>query len=283
PAPATVQGDLPRTSALLSQVFGRRIEALPERARLAVVVAAAEEEGSVETVLHACRSLGAEAADLEAAEAVGILRIRGDRFEFRHPLVRAVAYADASPPLRRRAHRALAEALDAPATKDRWAWHRALSSVEPDEILAAALEDFGSRALASSPGAAQSAFAEAARLSSTDDDRSHRLLGAARAAEASGRAAAAEKLAESAAALASDELQASEIAHLIGRVRARLGDPSAVDTLTAAASRAAAVDPERAALMLAEAVDVAVYADFGRAEAIARTAWELPWPRGGRT
>ncbi|HTK45900.1 MAG TPA: response regulator transcription factor, partial [Patescibacteria group bacterium] len=83
--------------------------------------------------------------------------------------------------------------------------------------------------------------------------------------------------------LASDELRAAEIEYLIGRVRVRLGDPAAVDRLVDAARRAAAVDPERAALMFAEAVDHAVYTDFGRAESIARFAWELPWPRGGRT
>jgi DNA-binding CsgD family transcriptional regulator len=280
---AGLQGDLPRTSALLSRAFGRRIEALPEPARLAVVVAAAEEEGRVDTVLWACRSLGIQAVDLEAAEAVGILRLRGELLEFRHPLVRAVAYADAPAALRRRAHRALAEALAGPATKDRWAWHSALASVEPDDTIADALEEIGRRTLDASPGAAQAAFEEAARMSTDPAERSRRLFGAARAAEAGGRMAVAESLADSAGALASDELHAAEIAHLIGRVRARLGDATAVDMLTEAAGRAAAVDPERAALMYADAVDVAVYTDFGRAESIAQSAWALAWPRGGKT
>jgi DNA-binding CsgD family transcriptional regulator len=282
-APGGVQGDLPRASALLSRAFGRRIEALPESARLAVVVAAAEEESRVETVTRACRSLGVQIADLEAAEAAGILRIRGDRLEFRHPLVRAVAYADASAALRRSAHRALADALEGHATKDRWAWHSALASVEPDDTIADALEDIGRRTLDASPDAAQAAFEEAARMSSGPQDRSRRLFGAARAAEASGRLAVAETLAESAGALASDELHAAEVAHLVGRVRVRLGDATAVDALTDAAGRAAAVDPERAALMFAEAVDVAVETDFGRAKSIARSAWQLAWPRGGKT
>jgi DNA-binding CsgD family transcriptional regulator len=280
---AGLQGDLPRTSALLSRAFGRRIEALADPARLAVVVAAAEEEGRVDTVVRACRSLGVQASDLEAAEAVGILRMRGDRLEFRHPLVRAVAYADASPAVRRGAHRALADVLEGDAAKDRWAWHSALASVEPDDTIAGALEDMGRRALVASPGAAQAAFEEAARMSGSPGDRSRRLFGAARAAEVSGSLAAAEALAESAGALASDDLHAAEVAHLVGRVRARLGDASAVDTLTDAAGRAAAVDPERAALMFAEAVDVAVETDFGRAESIARSAWQLAWPRGGKT
>jgi DNA-binding CsgD family transcriptional regulator len=280
---AGLQGDLPRTSALLSRAFGRRIEALPDPARLAVVVAAAEEEGRVDTVVRACRSLGAQAIDLEAAEAAGILRIRGERLEFRHPLVRAVAYADASAALRRSAHRALAGALDGQPTKDRWVWHSALASVEPDDKIAEALEDIGGRTLDASPGAAQAAFEEAARLSSGQGDRSRRLFGAARAAEGGGRLDTAETFALSAGALASDDLRAAEIAHLVGRVRARLGDASAIDMLTEAAGRAAARDPERAALMFAEAADFAFEINFGRAESIARSAWELAWPRGGKT
>jgi DNA-binding NarL/FixJ family response regulator len=35
--------------------------------------------------------------------------------------------------------------------------------------------------------------------------------------------------------------------------------------------------------MLADAADFAVELDLGRAEAIARSAWQLPWPRGGKT
>ena len=280
---AGLEVDLPRTSALLSRAFGRRIEALQDPARQAVVVAAADDEGRVDTVVRACRALGVQPADLEAAESAGILRMRGDRLEFRHPLVRAIAYADAAPAMRRSAHGALADALEGPATKDRRTWHRALASVEPDESIASALEDIGQRALDASPGAAQSAFEQAARMSTSPGDRSRRLLGAARAAEAGGRAGVAEELAGSAGALTSDELEASEIAHLIGRVRTRLGDPTAVDTLVDAASRAAAFDPERAALMLAEAADVGVYRDFRRAESIARSAWELAWPRGGKT
>ena len=280
---AELQGELPRTSALLSRAFGRRIESLPDRARLAVVVAAAEEDGRVDTILRACQSAGAQAIDLEAAEAVGILRIRGDRLEFRHPLVRAVAYADASPAMRRRAHRALADALQESAAQDRWAWHSALATVEPDDAIANALEDIGRHTLDTSPGAAQTAFEEAARLSSGSGDRSRRLFSAARAAESSGQLPAARTLAESAAALTSDELLEAEVAHLVGRVRARLGDATALDALTDAAVRAAALDPERAALMMADAVDVAVDTDLGRAESIARSAWQLAWPRGGRT
>ncbi|HTK45529.1 MAG TPA: AAA family ATPase, partial [Patescibacteria group bacterium] len=130
--PAGPRGDLPRTGAMLSRAFGRRIEALPAPARLAVVVAAAEEEGRLDRVLGACHALGVATASLEAAEAAGILSIQGTRLEFRHPLVRAIAYANVPAAMRRRAHRALADGLDEPAARDRWAWHSALASVEPD-------------------------------------------------------------------------------------------------------------------------------------------------------
>ena len=65
--------------------------------------------------------------------------------EFRHPLVRAVAYSDATPGVRRDAHRALADALVDRQTEERWAWHRALAAVGPDEVAAGALELVGRR------------------------------------------------------------------------------------------------------------------------------------------
>jgi DNA-binding CsgD family transcriptional regulator len=274
---------LKRSSGLLTHAFGRRIEALSEHARLAVIVAAAEEQGHLETVLRACSSLGIQTVDVEAAEASGIMWIRGDRLEFRHPLVRAVAYADASPASRRSAHRAVAEALQDPAARDLRAWHSALAAVEPDDAIANLLENIGRRTVATSPGAAQAAFQEAARLSTASVDRSRRLFAAAEAAESSGQLAAAQALAESAGAIALDEMLAAEVAHLVGRVRARLGDPTAIDALIDAAARAEVLDPERAALMLADAVEVAVDFDLEQAESLARSAWQLTWPRGGGT
>jgi len=276
--------DPPRTSVLLSRAFGRRIEGLPEATRTALVVSAASDEDRLNLILRACGVLGIDAGALDPAEAAGVVRVDGERLEFRHPLVRAVAYSDATPAGRRDAHRALAEALVDRQTEERWAWHRALAAVGPDEVAAGALEVVGRRSAGRSSSAAARAFEQSARLSVHDADRARRLLGAARAAEIGGRLEAAVALAGEAGRLTTDDLEAAEIAYVLGRATARLGEGGdAIEILTDAADRARAIDPERAALMLAEAADVAIDLDPPRAEAIARSAWELPWPKGGLT
>ncbi len=269
---------------MLSRAFGRRIEGLPEATRTALVVSAASDDDRLNLILRACGVLGIDARALDPAEAAGVVRVEGERLEFRHPLVRAVAYSDATPAVRRDAHRALAEALVDRQTEARWAWHRALAAVGPDEVAAGALELVGRRSTGRSSSAAARAFEQAAKLSVRDADRARRLLEAARAAEEAGRLEASVALADEAGRLTTNDLEAAEIAYVLGRATARLGEGGdAVEILTGAAERARAIDPERAALMLADAVDVAIDIDPPRAESVARSAWELPWPKGGLT
>ena len=87
----------PRTSVLLSRVFGRRMEGLPEATRTALVVSAASDDDRLNLILRACGVLGIDALALDPAEAAGVVRVEGERLEFRHPLVRAVAYSDVPP------------------------------------------------------------------------------------------------------------------------------------------------------------------------------------------
>jgi DNA-binding CsgD family transcriptional regulator/tetratricopeptide (TPR) repeat protein len=274
----------PRTSVLLSRVFGRRMEGLPEATRTALVVSAASDDDRLNLILRACGVLGIDALALDPAEAAGVVRVEGERLEFRHPLVRAVAYSDVTPAVRRDAHRALAEALVDRRTEERWAWHRALAAVGPDEVAAGALELVGRRNSGRSASAAARAFEQAARLSVRDADRARRLLEAARAAEEAGRLDVSVALAEEAGRLTRDDLEAAEIAYVLGRATARIGEGGdVVGILTGAAERVRAIDPERAALMLADAADAAIDLDPPRAESLARSAWELPWPKGGLT
>ena len=99
------------------------------------VVAAADPGGDLDRVVRALRARSLGLAELEVAEAHGVVTLDGDRVTFRHPLMRSAAYHDAARADRRAAHRALADTLpDRSATR---AWHLARAAVGPDEGVAA--------------------------------------------------------------------------------------------------------------------------------------------------
>jgi DNA-binding CsgD family transcriptional regulator len=282
PAPTEQDAGMPAASvalspgSLLAKAFGRRIERLPDETRTALAVAAATDADDLLPVLAACHLLGISAEAFAPAEAAAIFAIEGNTFHFRHPLVRAAAYAVASPPVRRQAHRALAAALIDDWRTTRWAWHRALAAVGPDDDAAAALE--ASAARSTNAHARARALERAARLSEAGPPRTRRLLAAALAAEDAGNLGAAEQQAKEARLAASDARQISEIDHLLGRIWTRNGDPErAAEVLAAGAAIVAPVDPDRAALMLADAVEATIH-DLDRAEGIAAEALGLLRP-----
>ncbi len=261
---------------LLARAFGRRIEGLPPPTRTALAVAAASDDDDLRTVLAACRTLAIGADAFASAEEAGVIAVGNDRLTFRHPLVRAAAYAEAPPAMRRDAHRALAAALVDGQTEERWAWHRALAAVGSDEPAAGALEAIAGRSRSTSSRAR--ALERAARLSPPGSARLRRLVAAALAAEEAGSLALAEALATEAREAATDTARVAEIDHLLGRVWTRLGQTErAVEVLTSGAVLVASHDPDRAALMLADAVEAAID-DLDRAEVIAAEAVRLLRP-----
>ncbi|MEA2619228.1 MAG: hypothetical protein QOC97_1, partial [Chloroflexota bacterium] len=256
--------------------FGRRIARLPLATRTALAVAASSDDDDLRTVLAACRSLAIEADAFGPAEAARVIEVGNDTVTFRHPLVRAAAYAEAPPAMRRDAHRALAAALVDGQTEERWAWHRALAAVGPDEPAASALEASAGRSKSVSSRAR--ALERAARLSRRGPARTRRLLAAALAAEEAGTLPVAESLATAARRDAADATQVAEIDHRLGRVWTRMGETRrAVDVLTTGAALIAPRDPDRAARMLADAVEAAID-DLDRAETIAAEAVRLLQP-----
>jgi len=177
---------LPATAAV-ERRFRGRADALGPQARRALLAAAADDSGDLNTILAAARALGAEPHDLQEAELAELVAVEAGRLEFRHPLVRSAVYHGATPPERRAAHRALAEALDAPAAADRRAWHLAAATLEPNEDVARALEEAAGHALSRSGyAAAASAFHRAARLTPVREARAFRLLRAADASQLGG-------------------------------------------------------------------------------------------------
>ncbi|KAB8189455.1 AAA family ATPase [Nonomuraea phyllanthi] len=125
-----------------------RLAALPEAARRLTLLVAADPGLDAEMLIRAAAPASALTA-VEPAERAGILRCTGDRYDFRDPAVRAVAYHGAPLVRRREAHRLLARLLSEPspgygARRLRLAWHRAYALDGPaaelaDELAAAAL------------------------------------------------------------------------------------------------------------------------------------------------
>jgi DNA-binding CsgD family transcriptional regulator len=258
-------------STSVARAFLRRAGSLPDRAVRALVLAAASDGGDLDVVGRAASSLGLEVADLAAAESAGLVSLRDGRVEFRHPLARSAIYGEAPAEQRREVHRALAGALP-DRDVDRRAWHLAVAAVGPDDAASAALEQAAARARERSAYAvAATAFERAARLAPADERRGRLLYAAADAAWLAGHADRAVSLLDQAREHAHDPGLVLQIEHLRGHVAVRIGpvmEGHAI--LVAAAERAAADDPDRAVVMLAEAVNACFYA--GDAAEMLRTA-----------
>lgn len=175
---AAAVSDLPSG---IEESFRKRIAALPQETRRLLLIAAADPLGEPILVWRAAELQGISAEAAAAAIEAGLCEF-GARVLFRHPLVRAAAYAVGSSDERRRAHAAIAEATDAEADPARRAWHRALASAGPDDAVADELERSAVRARARGGQAAAAAFLEcSADLTLDPARRAERALAAAEA------------------------------------------------------------------------------------------------------
>ncbi len=210
--PAELTYDLPAASTSyerLERAFSRRVESLPRAGRLGLLLAAAEPDAS--TVRRAAEAMGLE-DPLGPAEAAGLIRIHEWSLAFRHPVVRSLAYANASAADRTVTHRALADALRDEADGDRRAWHLAAAADAPDEAIASLLEQTADRAIArGGHAAAARALERSARLSPTRAERARRLLAAFQSQRYSGDGAKARALADEALSLADDPLLRADL------------------------------------------------------------------------
>jgi DNA-binding CsgD family transcriptional regulator len=271
---APVDAPLP-VGARVAQVYAERCGALPERAREVLLLAAASDVGDLPLLAKAAAQTGLDVADLAAAEQAGLVAVAADRVEFRHPLARSAVYAGASGEARRAVHRALAGALP-DADADRRAWHLALAALGPDDVASSALEQAGRRARARSAyDVASQAFERAGALSPDETRRAALLHAAADAAWLGGLASRTVELLDAARRSSPTPAVRVAIEHLRGHVATRRGPVSeAQRILLDGASLAAADDPDRAVVMLAEAVNAGYYA--GEAEAMRTAAARIP-------
>jgi DNA-binding CsgD family transcriptional regulator len=255
----------------LERVYSARLAELAGPTSTALLVAAACDTDQLGPVAAACDALGCSAEALHAAEDVGLVRLRGDRLAFEHPLVRGAVYHGAPAAQRRRAHRALAGVVDGEAR----AWHLASAAVGPDEAAAAALEQAaGTAAARRAYAAAADALQRSARLSPDAAQSTGRLLGAGAAALGAGRAAEAAALAEEAGERAADPFTRAAANHLRAVVALWSGRVvEAMGLLEQSADGIAEASPDMAALALAEASFACCAAgDCPRALALAERA-----------
>jgi DNA-binding CsgD family transcriptional regulator len=210
PGGAGLEGAYPLPGRI-EESFLRRLESLPEEARLLLLVAAAEPVDDPLLVWRAAEQLGIGLSAGAADETEGLLAI-GERVTFRHPLVRSAVYRSATVQERRAVHLALAEATDRDVDPDRRAWHLAAAAAGPDEQVALELERSASRAQARGGLAAAAAFLQrAVALSGDSARRADRALAAAEASLQAGLFDVARRLLATAEVGPVDELQRARL------------------------------------------------------------------------
>jgi DNA-binding CsgD family transcriptional regulator len=169
---------IPLTQRLQS-TFASRINTLPAATRHLLLVAALEGSGNMQIVRRAVtgRCSLKQLAPAERIQLVYVDDVTG-RLGFRHSLMRSAVADLSTSDQRRSVHRALAEAWI--AVPEQRAWHLAQAAVDPDEQIAALLEEAAVVSARRGDGpAAVAALLRAADLSPEASARARRLAEAA--------------------------------------------------------------------------------------------------------
>ena len=245
-------------SGRIEESFLRRLEVLPDDARLLLLVAAAEPVDDPLLVWRAAERLGI--GHSAAAETERLLAL-GERVRFLHPLVRSAVYRSASAQERRAVHLALAEVTRAHADADRRAWHLAAAAPGLDEGVAAELEQSAGRARARGGLAAAAAFLRRSVALTRDPARRvDRALAAAQASLHAGAFEAALELLAAAETGALDELQQARVDLLRGQVASASAGTEAPGQLLKAARRLEPLDAALARETYLDAWGAALFA-----------------------
>jgi DNA-binding CsgD family transcriptional regulator len=177
----TVAGTLPTALPLthrLQNVFTARVQALPAPVFDLLLLAALDGTGDLRLIRAIAADRGGES--LSSAERAGLVRADETtaQLTFRHPLIRSALVELSTSEQRRQAHAELAARLV--GQPERRAWHLAEATVEPDEQVAALLQEVAHANLrrGDSVGAVTELL-RAAELSPSGKGRSGRLAEAA--------------------------------------------------------------------------------------------------------
>ncbi|MFC0432113.1 AAA family ATPase [Kutzneria buriramensis] len=269
PAPQT----LPPNS-LLRRDYQARLDRLPADARWLVLLAAADDEADVETLVRAANLSGLDIAALEPAEAAGMVHVQGRAVVFLQPLLRSVAYHEAPLTQRRAAHRCLARALDPRTDPLRQVLHRAAATDGPDVRLAAELE----RVATAETGRYATSSRALERAAELSGDAT-RFLAAAHHAWLAGEPSRAATLLRRIPASPVDVRARSRV--LAGEIEMRTGEPAAASRMFLAAAKDLATRDRRLAIAALMRAGEALYQSGGheRYPEIARQALALRRPR----
>ncbi|MEU4657853.1 AAA family ATPase [Streptomyces sp. NPDC023723] len=222
---------------LVARAWQGRLRALPPRSLEALVYVAAGRTPRWSSLRRALAAGGLTTADLDAAEAAGLVRVRDGGCELRHPVLRPVVLGQCATVRRLAVYRRLA----AVSSGELRTWYLAAAAPGPDESVAVRLVADARRARQDgAPAAAARAWHRAAELSADPEDTAHRLFEAARDAFAGGTARDAARWCEQALATTRDPLLTADVELLRGRTRTCLGDPARAHQSLADAARAVA-------------------------------------------
>jgi DNA-binding CsgD family transcriptional regulator len=269
----------------IEESFLRRLESLPQDARLLLLVAAAEPVDDPLLVWRAAEQLGIGFSAAAADATEGLLAI-DERVVFRHPLVRSAVYRSAAVQERRAVHLALAQATDRDVDPDRRAWHLAAAAAGPDERVALELERSAGRAQARGGLAAAAAFLQrAVALSADSARRADRALAAAEASLQAGMFDVARRLLATAEVGRVDELQRARLDLLRAEAAyAESRGSEAPALLLRAAKTLDPLDPKLARDTYLDAWSAALFAgrlaSTGSLHHVSREALARPQPAG---
>ncbi|KJK35059.1 LuxR family transcriptional regulator [Lentzea aerocolonigenes] len=236
-------------SATLAGEFAAQARSLSEAGRAALTVASVA-GNDLRVAAGACGLLDIHVDALAEAENAELLQITDDRVEFRHPLIRAAVYGDATPQRRRAIHRAVADTFG-PRDPDRHAWHLAEATLGPDARVADLLVQAAVRAHGrSAHEVAAAAYERAARLSPDVERHGELCVAAAESAWLAGTTSRAIALL--------DEAGRDDALELRGAIAARTGSLTEARDLSRAAARRTS-NADEGVVLLADAVNACFY------------------------
>ena len=226
---------------------------LPPATRRALAVVAAG-NASRDAMFAAMKRLGTDPADLVPAIEAGVIYERGPRIDFRHPLVRSVAFHRAPPEVRRAVRAALSDVLAESHAIEASAYHASVDVMVPDDVAARRLAEAAHVALDRGDPAAAARHEElAARCSAQADVAGAQLADAAGHWLCAGERDRARHCVAEAGDLALSPSVAAEVAYHRARLDLTIDEATAARQIADAAHACIGERPHRGLTMLVDA------------------------------